>query len=399
VTFEPVPRAAIAADGTSAAAWRTVDGRLVASTGSRSGRFTPPRTVARAGAIEWWVAAAPGGAALVAWQAHDGAWVAVRRRAGRPFVRRHIVALAGSDISGIEAVADPGGGWVVAERRYPPYGSGLPYRVFGSSLDEGGRLLGPPQDLGEGSFGLDARPGTALAAEPDGGAVLAFTGEGGRDRETTLVSVRPHGGAFGAPVAVPGPPTAEPRAVAGPEGTALLAFLRIERCGDAGCFGAPGIVRVGADGALSAPAGPALEMPRRALSPSVAPVAGGGAVLVFGVKPRPAAFSREATVRAVAVGRDGSAGPVLTLSSRLCSEPVAAGLRGGRALALWAERGALRAALADVDGRFRGISAPPGPAPERFHTNSTNRQLATAGRWALAAWSRAGRVRLSVRRF
>jgi hypothetical protein len=66
---------------------------------------------------------------------------------------------------------------------------------------------------------------------------------------------------------------------------------------------------------------------------------------------------------------------------------------------LWSGTGGFGAALAGPDGRFRKTAQPPGPPPEPFHTNPTNRAISTAGSYALVGWSRAGRVRLSLRRF
>ncbi len=76
-------------------------------------------------------------------------------------------------------------------------------------------------------------------------------------------------------------------------------------------------------------------------------------------------------------------------------------LRDARALAMWSGRRGLGAALAGRDGIFHKTSEPKGPPPDPFHTNSTNRDLRTAGRYAIFTWSREGdgRVRVSVRAF
>jgi hypothetical protein len=74
-------------------------------------------------------------------------------------------------------------------------------------------------------------------------------------------------------------------------------------------------------------------------------------------------------------------------------------LDNGRVLALWASQRRIGAALAHRDGRFRATAAPSGPPPERYHYNATNRDLRTAGRYAIFAWSRGGVVRVSRRRF
>jgi hypothetical protein len=67
-----VSRVGIAADGTSAAAWKTRRTGLVVSSGGPRGHFAPPRVIDRTGARDWSVAAAPKGAFLVAWWDADG---------------------------------------------------------------------------------------------------------------------------------------------------------------------------------------------------------------------------------------------------------------------------------------------------------------------------------------
>src|SRR5689334_4099074 len=74
---EPVPRAAIGADGRSVVAWRTAGGRLVAVTGDAHGRFSSPVTVARRTSD---YAVADG---AIAYEAGRGIYVA--RRSGRTF--------------------------------------------------------------------------------------------------------------------------------------------------------------------------------------------------------------------------------------------------------------------------------------------------------------------------
>ena len=75
------------------------------------------------------------------------------------------------------------------------------------------------------------------------------------------------------------------------------------------------------------------------------------------------------------------------------------GLSGGRALTVWSGRRGLDARLAGPDGTFRRTAPPRGPPPPPFHTNPTNRDLRTAGRYAIFTWARDGRVRVTVRRF
>ena len=70
-------------------------------------------------------------------------------------------------------------------------------------------------------------------------------------------------------------------------------------------------------------------------------------------------------------------------------------------LTMWSGERGLGAALASPGGKFTKVAEPKGPPPPPFHSNSTNRDLRTGGRWAIFTWSRDadGRVRASVRRF
>jgi hypothetical protein len=97
-----VPRVGIAADGTSAAAWKTRKGGLVVSSRRPRGRFGPARVIDRKGARDWSVAAAPDGAFLVAWWDADGLRVAARTATRRPVVVRRVVATTSSAINGLQ---------------------------------------------------------------------------------------------------------------------------------------------------------------------------------------------------------------------------------------------------------------------------------------------------------
>src|SRR5918997_3003918 len=156
---EPVPRAAIARDGSSAIAFRSKSGALMLATGSGSGRFGAPRVIERSGARDHAIAAAPGGGFLLAWEDSDGLHAAVRTRAGRRIVRRRYGSGPSSQINGVQVAADPQGGWVVAQRVFPhgPRRDRL-YGVRALSLDPAGRRPGPVQNLGAGEFGIDPRP-------------------------------------------------------------------------------------------------------------------------------------------------------------------------------------------------------------------------------------------------
>jgi hypothetical protein len=372
------------------------------ATGTASGRFGAPRVVERARVGDYSLAAAPGGALLVAWEDRAGLHAAVRLRAGGRLVRRRYDSGPSSDINGVQVAADPHGGWVLAERVFP-HGSSRDrvYGVRALSLDAVGRALGPVQDLGPGEFGIDARPTQAIAVDGAGRAVLTFRREspprGPAGPEPVVVATRPHGGTFGTPVEMPGAPAADPRVTVDGTGRALVAFTRIASRGDAGFFGSPAAANVLPDGTLSPPVGPALDFPRRAFAPSAA-FTNLGAALVFQLKPKPEPFGQEAPVHAVTIDANGTIGALQTLTSGRAKEPVAVPLTRGRVLVVWSGRKGIGASLA-VDGTFRKTAEPKGPPPSPFHSNPTNRDLRSAGRYAIFAWARAGRVRVAVRAF
>ena len=402
---EPVPRAAIAADGTSAVAFLSRSGALMLATGTAGGRFGTPRAIERRGVRDYSIAAAPGGAFLLAWEDSDGLRAAVRTQAGRRIVRRRYTSGPGSEIDGVQVAADPRGGYVLAQRVFP-YGARRlrQYGVRTLSLDPAGRRLGAVQDLGAGQFGIDARPTQSLAVGGDGRAVLAFTREIPANAPLgtpapVVVSVRPHGGVFATPVALAGPAAAGPRVAVDGTGRAVIAATQVSTRGDAGVFGGPIVAAVTPGGTLGAPHGPALRYPGRAFAPSVALTRGGAGVLVFALKPKPEAFGTEAPVRAVAFDAAGRFGALQTVTSGRAKEPVAMPLSGGRVLTMWSGGRGIGAALAGPDGTFAKTAEPKGPPPRPFHTNSTNRDLRTAGPHAIFTWARDGRVRVAVRRF
>ncbi len=403
---EPVPRVAIARDGSSALVFRSKSGALMLATGSRNGRFGSPRMIDRTGASDYSIAAAPGGAFLIAWDDDkDGLRAVLRTRAGRALVRRRYDSGPSSQINGVQVAADPRGGWVLAQRVFP-YGPRRDrlYGVRALTLDPAGRLIGPVQDLGAGHFGIDARPTQSLAVAPDGRAVLTFQRQLAASTfppppAAVVVATRPHGGLFGAPAALSGEPAADPRVAIGADGRTLIAATQIRSRGDAGMFGNPIVARVAPAGALGAPFGPLLAKPRRAFGPTVAPTSEGRAVLVFQLKTTSEPFVTEAPVRAVAIAADGTVGPLQTLTTGRAKEPVTMALSGGRALTIWSGRRGIDARLAGPGGSFKKSAPPKGPPPRPFHTNATNRDLRSAGRYAIFAWARDGRVRVSVRRF
>lgn len=403
---QPDPVVAIAADGTSIAGW--VSRRdVVLTTGDARGRFTTLRTTGRWSATSVAVAAKPSGRALVAWEAKDGIRVAVRARAGGPFVTRLAATSTGSAINELTAAADPKGGWVLAERRFPRRGSGPLYRVQTVSLRDDGRGAGPAQDLGRGFFGLSSPPTTALRVDVNGRAVLAFEREltpaeqaDGPTIAPLVIATRPHGGSFTART-VPG----------GREGRIVGAGVSVrgasvaisatvtERCGDVGCFGAPGLLRLGVDDAPMSATKPALRYPGRAFAPEIAALPEGRSIVAFRQKTGVDAFSTQAPLRALVFGAEGKPGPVQILSSRPVSAMRLVSVdRGVAALAVWSGQRGFGAAAVSERGspRFRRSQPPPLPPLQRF---GSHLDLVAAGPYALAAVGTGDGVRLTLRRF
>lgn len=187
--YEPVPRAAIARDGTSALVWRSKSGKLMLTTSRSDGHFSDAQRIDESGARDWSVAAREDGGFLVAWEDGDGIRVAVRTRSGQAIEKRLLTSSNGSEINGVQVAADPRGGWVLAERQFRRQPS-RQYHVRAMTLSPGGRLDGVVQELGPGHFGVDARPTQAIAVDGAGRAVLAFRREGTLTRLKSQASGR-----------------------------------------------------------------------------------------------------------------------------------------------------------------------------------------------------------------
>jgi hypothetical protein len=403
--YEPVPRVAIAGDGSSVLAFQSKSGKLMLSQGTADGRFTPPRVIDREGDVrDWSVAAREGGGFIVVWEYPRGIRALVRARHGSATYISRVADSSREEINGVQVAADPLGGWVIAEREFRKTSDRF-YYVRVMTVDNRGVVKGAIQDLGPGDFGIDARPTQALAVDDTGRAVLTFVPEARFSQTapppTAVVTTRPHGGAFGPPVALAGDTAADPRVAVGSGGRALIAATQVRSRGDAGVFGNPVVAGVGPAGALGSPFGPAVDNPRRAFGPTAAFTSAGRIVLVFSQKPSAQPFETRAPVKAVAISATGAIGALQTLTSSRAKEPVVMPVAGGKALAMWSGERGLGAALAGPSGSFKKTAVPSGPPPPPFHTNSTNRDLRPAEQYAIFAWSREadGHVRVSVRTF
>ena len=171
---EPVPRVAVAADGTSVASFAQ-RGYIYAVTGDARGHFGRPQRLGRWAAITSVVAAGRDGAALVAWEGRDGIRVAVRTRAGRRLTTRRLATSTNSAINDLAVQVDPrgSGGWFLLESQFSRKTRQNRVRAF--TLRADGTPALKPQSLGRGSFGGEARPIRALAVDDRGYATAVFT--------------------------------------------------------------------------------------------------------------------------------------------------------------------------------------------------------------------------------
>lgn len=321
---------------------------------------------------------------LVAWMSGEALRVRALTTAGWSATRSYE---GWSRYASVLVRSDPRGGWVLASQvNTSPDRDAPAYRVRAVSLDDSGRLLGTVQDLGEGEL-------TDLAVDDRGLAAVLI-----KPRSfpvSVAVSVRPHDRAFSVPTAVP--QAADGDLVVGSKDIAL-AFTRVERsCGEAGCNGAPRVVRIGVSGPTAGPIGPPLSTPGRATRPTSV-FAGPRTAIVFQLKRRPDPFRFLAPVYGTFLDANGRAGRLQRLSTGNASRPVIGALSHGRVLAVWVEARSLSAALA-TQGRFRRTTAPAGPSPTPLSTSESERELQTAGRYAVLTWIHRGTLRASIRHY
>jgi len=306
----------------------------------------------------------------------------------------------------VQVAADPLGGWVVAEQRAIQQGGDVQTYVRAFSLAANGRLSGPVDDLGLGSFVADGdRPTHSFAVDRSGRALLVFLREsvgpdGSGEPPTAILAQRQHGARFQSLPLSPAGRFADPSVAVG-AGPGLIAAIRVAHCVDLGngCSGSPVVSAIGSDGTAGPLFGPAPAASELAFDPWAAGLGSGAAVLLFQRAHTAGVLPRAAPVEAVTVRPDGMVEATQILTSAAATEPMLLPLPGPRALALWAEHDRLGAALAGADGRFHTTAAPRGPAPIRDHASPANRDAHAAGRWAIVSWTRSGRVRVSLRRF
>src|SRR3954447_7295511 len=104
--YEPVPRAAIASDGTSVLAFQSKSGKLMLSQGDAKGRFTPPRVIDREGGVrDWSVAARPGGGFIVVWESPRGIRALVRAKHGASTYLSRVADSSREEINGVQVAA------------------------------------------------------------------------------------------------------------------------------------------------------------------------------------------------------------------------------------------------------------------------------------------------------
>jgi hypothetical protein len=394
------PRAAIAADGTSAVVWwawqpaASLPGRPDAvkiATGTPGGRFSAPRHLASrvvGGPLELFPFALGDGRFMVIWS--DSRGLQVSRHPGRT---RTVL----EDPAMIADVARDGSGWLVLYRGAPERAGYSAIRI--ARLDARGRLRGPTISLGTGYAFPRWDRGGLLHVDDRGTAravwTMASPSPFGSLGGVEVMSVRPRGGSFAAPVILD--EQAREAAIAGRPGAgAVVTWTREERTREWGAYGSPQLLRPSSAAALPVPT-LAAEPARGTFAPRALPLDRRRTLVIYQFHD-PARMSLTGAVRATVVDATGS-GRVQRLTDGKSKEPRIGAISGARALVAWARAGTWKAALAGADGVLRSVAAPRGPAARSNHSAQTNRDLRTGGRYAILAWDSHGRVRASVARF
>lgn len=408
---DTVARVAVANDGSAAL---VVDSRRstvlrVAAPGERFGKALRLKPSVTGSAV----AAGPGGAVAAVVIRPGGMYATVRTAAGRAWTTRKI-ASEGKDpvINSVTIAHDPRGGWVVVESRFSRPNSYLQ----ALTLSPAGARLGSPQSLGRGFFGTTARPTVALAIDSDGRAIFAAdtpdpaapstTSDYGNNDGTT-VFMRNRGGRFRGTFLGGG--LTDARVAVGVYHRAAVVVTKSAACGDAGCRGAVQLFRVRPDNTVAAPETIKTTNVKKTSGPSVAFLGGDNAIVSWTQRGAGDGFSSTGAVQTAAAhyGDFGYMDARRTLDRRdAASEPIAMRLAEGRALVVWSigDGVGLRGALVNDRGEAQIIAMPGGAGPARYHFNSTNRDVHTAGNWAAVAWNTAdfksaGQIKVSLRRF
>jgi len=399
VSENAIGRSAVAEDGSAALVTVSDQRTELRVTDTPGGRFGAPISLKPSSSLA--IAAAPGGGVAVLAIRPGGLYSTVRSAAGEPW-QTHKVAAEGNnpDVNNVTVAHDPLGGWVLAEARFS---DGWTY-LQTLSLTENGVPVGTPQSLGGGEFGSTARPTVALAVDAGGRAIFAPNAGGGRRSAGTSIFLRKHGEQF-TRVALLGGGQTDARVAVGDGGRAAVVVTDPSICGEVGCRGVSKLYRVDAAGVVSAPQTVQRQNLKKTSGPAVAFLGGDDTIVSWTQRTAGDGFSVTGTVGIAAVNQSSVGEPGTLDGNDGASEPVVMSLSGGRALAVWAGgNNQIRGALINPAGEAKPTVMPAGPGPDPNHFNATNRDVHTAGSWAIVAWNTAdfdspGRQMVSLRRF
>jgi hypothetical protein len=387
------PTAAVNRRGQAVVAWNA-DAmhatRVVAATGTASGRFGRAIVLSRTGTVRA-AAMTDDGTAVVLWEDRGGIRAALRP-AGKSFGRPQRISGTLRGQFGVPSVAaDRTGNLLVAWSRLFRAGSQRVWQVHAVSRPARG-AFGAVSALGTG---VDPR----VAFNARGDAVVSWTSvveTGGTfpvpysRTAVAQVAMRPAGGRFGPAVTLSATPTTAVSAVVTDEG-AVGAVWEHANGPETEPYGAIQTSSDAAGGAFEAAVDAPVVVVRRAFNPMIAYGSNGEIVTLWQEKTRSTPFSRAAPLHWATRMPGGTFGPRRTLTAAEALGPQLALTGDGRAVVLWIQAG-LRAALYRSSVGFVPMAAPPGK-PASFWARS----LAAAGDRVIYAWQSDGRLLASVR--
>jgi hypothetical protein len=237
------PRATVSAQGRGLAAWFASRGTtrrttLDAACDDWNQRPTRTRTVATRHVISGVVGPATAsdgdGDEVVAWAQTDGLYAAVRSRDSACLTRpRRVVKLTmqASGSGDVQAVGTGRDNFVFLLR---DNGS-----VLAVATHDDARAAGGLDDLGRGTLYVSRSNGDELRSDARGDAVLVWSEAGSPQR--LAVSVRPSGGAFGAPQSLPDAGAADPSLAVDAAGDYAVAWTDTTRSGELTNYGVPSV--------------------------------------------------------------------------------------------------------------------------------------------------------------
>jgi hypothetical protein len=395
-TVEPAPHAAVNARGQAVVAWAIVDHQnylIRAATATTSGHFGKAVTIGKG--LRPTVVLTDRGTSTVFWSDKGTLRFARAVSDGKFSAARVLTPKAGKigDDDPKPALQPDGSIVVVYQNAYRNSAGRFITRLRSVVLDSSAH---PSHfdEIGLGSLGRDSfrasANGQLAACCVDGPPVEA-------PAASSPGSVTTFAPAYGwKQLTPPITKNQDVETVATGRGDVLLGTVDVEKGGEAGSLGTPGLRRAGPDGIF----GPQLLAPvsvaHLAFGPVVAIDGSGRSVLVYQEKDKAAAFSRDAPVYAVtaAAGEPLPATRQKLDSSRAYQPAVRP--YGSGAVAAWETGKGTWGVALERDGRFTKAKAPAGGPSSIGEDFAYNRDMATRGRYIVLTWTaKDGSVRAS----